>query len=118
MLKMMDRLRIDEGIRGLIRQLWKHCYKTEGCCQGGGDGSLSGHGILAYVLYVQNSGDGWFEENAEKYGLKKVENKSCCRYKVNKETKSGKKACNSCGAGIYGYVIYEGEKIKDYNPAL
>lgn len=114
MLEAMERLRVDEGIRGLIRQMWKHCYKIDGSCQGGGDGSLSGHGMLAYVLFEKDSGDDWFEENAEKYGLKKVKNKSCCRYKANRKTKSGKKVCGCCGAGIYGYVIYEGEEIKNF----
>lgn len=72
MLRTMDRLRIDENIRGLIRQMWKHCYRTQYSCQGGGN-RFNTHNTLAYMIFKKNRGDGWFEENAEKYGLKKIE---------------------------------------------
>lgn len=106
MLKTMNRLEIDKDIRGLIRQMWKHCYRTLYSCQGGGSGGISGHGLMAYVLF-QESGDGWFEENAERYGLKKCENHACCKHRKIK------KICGSCGAGINGYVIYQGKFLKD-----
>lgn len=117
MLNAMDRLDIDEGIRGLVRQLWKHCYKTVYSCDG--------HGALdAYVLFKE-SGDGWFEANAQNYGFAKVENKGCCAAEFEEEIrqygldpsgfKDQRKAC-SCGAGVNGYVLYKkGIKTKKQN---
>jgi hypothetical protein len=107
----MVRLEIDEGIRPLIKQLWKHCYRTSNSCDG--------HGSRAYVMFT--GGDGWFEKNAEKYGLSKVENKDCCNRKFQdeileqgldqKKFVDRGKACGYCGAGLNGNSIYRGIKI-------
>lgn len=79
MLRVMDKLDIDEGIRPLIRQLWKHCYRTSFSCEGrlkGYNDESKGehHSVSAYVVFKEGSGDGWFEENASKYGLESHKN--------------------------------------------
>lgn len=78
-LKVMDKLDIDEGIRPLIRQLWKHCYITFLSCEGWRNGyndesKGKHHSASAYVVFREGSGDGWFEENASKYGLEPHKN--------------------------------------------
>ena len=93
MLRTMEILRIDKGIRSLIRQLWKHCYRTFSSCEG--------HGEPGYVIV--KGGDGWFEENAEKYGLERYLQNECC-----KKTEDWMKCCEYCGAGVNGYEIYRG----------
>ncbi len=111
MLATMDRLKIDKEIRGLIRQLWKHGYRTIRSCDG--------HGSKGYVLLRE--GDGWFEKNSDRYGLIKIENKECCQREYEEEVKryclnpnsfvDKRKACK-CGAGVNGYSIYRGKLIK------
>lgn len=114
----MDKLNIDEGMRNLVRQLWKHNYRTVASCEG--------HGDRAEILLIDKSGDGWFESNAHKYGLSKQENSKCCNEEFEKEVlKYGlnprevidrRKACGECGAGVNGYVMYRGMLIS--NPPI
>jgi hypothetical protein len=108
----MDRLKIDEGIRELVGQLWKHCYRTMDSCEG--------HSSEAYIMFT--GGDGWFEENAQKYGLSKVENKDCCQKEFQDEVRrygldpkdfvDRRKTCG-CGAGVNGYSVYRGRLIQN-----
>ena len=110
MLATMEKLEIDNGIRELVRQLWKHCYVTTASCEG--DNSE------AYILFA--GGDGWFEENAPIYGLTKIENDVCCSKEFQDEVlKHGlnpkdfvdrRKTCG-CGAGVNGYSAYRGRLI-------
>ena len=103
----MDDLEIDEEIRLLIGQLWKHSYKTDKSC--------AGHGLEAYVLLT--GGDGWFEQNAGRYGLTKIDNGDCCCEEFEAEIKKygldpksvidRRKSCG-CGAGVNGYSVYRG----------
>ena len=112
MLATMDRLEIDEGIRGLVRQLWKHCYKTTDSCEG--------HGSKAYIMFT--GGDAWFEENAQKYGLSKVETNDCCDREFQDEVRKygsypkdfvdKRKTCG-CGAGVNGNSVYRGNLIQN-----
>ena len=103
MLTTMDKLEIDEGVRKLIRQLWKHCYKTTNSCDG--------HGSQAYIMFT--GGDGWFEDKALQYGLEKYVKNSCC------EKKDNGKCCEDCGAGINGNFIYRGILIQNpFKPEL
>ena len=107
----MERLEIDEGLQKLIRLLWKHCYKTTDSCEG--------HGSEAYIIVT--GGDGWFEANAAKYGLAKIENKDCCQKEFQEEVqKHGldprtfvdrRKTCG-CGAGVNGYSAYRGTLVQ------
>lgn len=114
----MERLEIDENIRDLICKLWKHGYKTDASCQGGGNG----HSKFAYVLFI--GGDGWFERNAERYGLSKSEHNSDCEIALEDfrkdvlsfgldpdDFKDTGKACRICGSGINGYSSYKGNLI-------
>ena len=103
----MNRLEIDEGIRDLVRQLWKHGYRTSYSCEGQSLYSCEGHNSLAYIT-LEGEGNGWFEDNARKYGLRKLENDTCC-----KELREGQKNCGFCGAGVNGYTIYEGRLIQN-----
>ncbi|MDP3026877.1 MAG: hypothetical protein Q8N63_04160 [Nanoarchaeota archaeon] len=64
----MDRLEIDEGARDLIKQMWRHGYKTSFSCEG--ERNFLGMKTGAYVEYEKGTGDGWFEKNAKEYGLK------------------------------------------------
>ncbi len=106
--KTMDRLKIAENIRDLIRQLWKHCYTTIDSCEG--------HDSEAYIMFTD--GDGWFEENASKYGLCKIENKDCCYSEFEEEVRSfgldpknfvdRRKTCG-CGAGVNRFSVYRGK---------
>ncbi|MBU0470817.1 MAG: hypothetical protein KKA62_01690 [Nanoarchaeota archaeon] len=95
MLRVMDELKIDSGIRGLIRQLWKHCYVTTDCCEG--------HGQEGYVLYKGNSGDGWFEKEAASLGFYEFPESDCCDKIAEKFPQY--KVCK-CGRGINGYKFY------------
>lgn len=88
----MSRLEIEEGIKDLLRQMWKHCYRTIYSCQGHPDRH-------AFVMF--KDGDGWFEENAARYGFRKQENSDCC--KNNRDVAN---CCGNCGAGIHGYTVY------------
>ncbi len=118
-LNTMNRLKIDEEIRGLIRQLWKHNYKTKFSC--------SGHSIEdeSYLVFMENTGDGWFEKNAEKYGLKYKEKHNCCDKvdKIDEELSkkypgySGAKFCRECGYAFNGMKRYDGTLVPDpFNP--
>ncbi|MBI4176767.1 MAG: hypothetical protein HY516_00205 [Candidatus Aenigmarchaeota archaeon] len=112
MLATMERLDIDKGIGELVRQLWKHCYKTTDSC--------AGRGSEAYVMFT--GGDGWFEKNASKYGLSGVENKDCCPGEFQEEIRKHgldpadyvdrRKACG-CGAGVNGYFVYRGTLVQN-----
>ena len=78
MLETMNRLEIDKGIRPLIRQLWKHCYRTLFSCEGfrkgeNDENKNKNHSDLSYIMFKE-SGDGWFEKNASRYGLKPFRN--------------------------------------------
>jgi len=70
MKKVMDKLEIDSGARPLFRQMLKHGYKTRHICEGHKKGIL-GKKFGAYVTFDKNTGDGWFEEHAGDYGLKR-----------------------------------------------
>lgn len=92
MLETMNRLKIDEGIRDLIRQLWKHNYRTNFSCEGHGRGR-------AYVTF-KGEGDGWFEERSSDYNFVRVENGNCC------EDGPTANFCGRCGAGKNGNTKY------------
>jgi len=105
----MDSLKIDEGMRDLVRQLWKHCYTGLQTCEG--------HEVKdAYVLFER--GDGWFENNAERFGLFKRESGLCCQEFIGEmkeyELQTGKKivekarVCLYCSAGMNGNTVYRG----------
>ncbi|MDP2628476.1 MAG: hypothetical protein Q8P15_01105 [Nanoarchaeota archaeon] len=110
-IKAMERLSIDSGMRTLIGNMWKHGYRTLNSCEG--------ESSEAYVMF--NGGDGWFEENASKYGLTKVENKACCQREFLEEVKKHnldpsmfvdrRKTCG-CGAGVNGNVVYRGQLMQ------
>ncbi|MDP3734119.1 MAG: hypothetical protein Q8R37_02730 [Nanoarchaeota archaeon] len=97
MLATMDMLEIDKGIRDLVRQLWKHCYRTISSCEG--------HGSEAYIMVT--GGDEWFENKALCYGLRKYTPNSCC------ETQTGR-CCNVCGAGLNKNSVYRGMLIQNH----
>ena len=114
-LETMQRLKIDEKIRGLVEQLWKHNYATTASCEG--------HDAReAYIAFT--GGDGWFEKNAQEYGLSKVENKDCClrearevqdeinKSGLSKDLPDRRKSCG-CGAGVNGYSVYKGNLIQN-----
>lgn len=95
MLATMNRLEIDEKIRNLMRQLWKHNYKTTASCKGH-------FPSRPYILFKE--GDGWFEKHAPNYGWEKFEKDSCCKdYEKNFPNEN---CCGQCGAGINGNTIY------------
>ncbi len=117
----MDRLEIDEGIRDLVRQLWKHNYRTIHSCQGHPEKKHAEQ----YVSFRRESGDGWFEQNAERLGFRRLYNYNCCSINefgfghglrigcgqrtINRKTVSVEKQyCGNCGAGINGVVAYTG----------
>ena len=109
----MDKLDIDNRIRNLIRQLWKHCYKTSNSCEG--------HGSEAYIMFT--GGNGWFEENAFKYSLAKVKNKDCCprefqdeirKYGLDPKNFVDKRKTCGCGAGINSNSVYRGKLIQNH----
>jgi hypothetical protein len=58
LVRAMDRLKIDEGIRPLIRQLWKHGYKTNYSCQGESSADNLGQSTAAYISILNGTGDG------------------------------------------------------------
>jgi hypothetical protein len=109
MLVTMNRLEIDIEMRDLIGQLWKHCYITIASCEGHSSSD-------AYVLLF--GGDGWFEKNSLRYGLRKIENGNCCNQEFLKyleeiqklgldpiKVPDKRKVCR-CGAGVNGYSCY------------
>jgi len=103
LLEKMDELNIEEGIRELIRELWKHDYKTRYSCQGHpGEKNI----IPAYVIFQEGYGDGWFEKNAKKFGLVKINKNPSCNCEEGLRTNSVR--CPKCGAGVYGNTVYEG----------
>lgn len=68
MKKAMDRMKIDEGARHLIRQMWKHGYKTKFSCSGHYcEKRIDVH--EPYIVFSAGTGDGWFEKNAAEFGL-------------------------------------------------
>lgn len=113
------KLKIDKNIRELIGILWEHNYQTTQSC--------GGHGSFAYLTIKENTGDGWFEENAELWGFKKIENGECCglqqfsefqeffkfkEYNPSSNMKySGSVSCKTCGAGMNGIIVYRGRLI-------
>lgn len=110
--QIMDKLEIDIGLRRLVKKLWDHKYKTIQSC--------AGHGKEAYVMVLD--GDGWFESNSYKWGLKKYENGDCCTMvieEIQKECNFNRRkiadkgrTCICCGAGINGYSIYRGYLVQ------
>jgi len=113
MLATMEKLEIDKGIRELVRQLWKHCYRTANSCEGH-------HGSESYIMLT--GGDGWFEDNAHKYGLSKIKNSDCChkefeneirKYDLNPKDFIDKRKTCGCGAGINGFSVYRGMLIQN-----
>lgn len=101
MLKVMEKLNIDEDIRGLIGKLWKHLYKTSYSCSGH---QYDGKFTEAYVIFQEGSGDDWFERNALDFGLKRTYNDPCCNQSLRRNSAS----CSKCGAGVNGYAVYRG----------
>ncbi len=71
MSKTMDRLEIDDGIRGLVGKLWKHGYKTLYSCEGHKPRVIDGEMDIntRYISYVKGTGDGWLEKNASELGF-------------------------------------------------
>lgn len=69
---LMDKLEIDKDIRLLIKQLWKHGYKTQYSCSGHYFDSLGVSIFGSYLTLFKKTGDGWFESNALNYGLRRV----------------------------------------------
>lgn len=116
MLQAMNNLKIDEDARGLIRQLWKHNYKTIFSCSGHNTQGIPPSN--AYLVYWENTGDGWFEKNAEKYNLKETSEGPCCENvrKIDQEfvEKYGKAKTNfcwDCGHWFNGRKSYYGTLI-------
>lgn len=112
----MENLKIDENARGLIKQLWKHNYKTIFSCSGHNTPGIPPQN--AYLVYWENTGDGWFEKNAEKYGLIEAKEGPCCEKvkKIDEEfvEKYGKKKTNfcwDCGYWFNGRKAYHGTLI-------
>jgi hypothetical protein len=105
MQKTMDNLIIDNGIRDLIRQMWKHNYQTKYSCEGHSKFNS------AYVMFNSDSGDGWFEKNSSLYGLSKREYNSCCELFLKEYNDSN--CCGECGAGINGNTMYAGRLINN-----
>lgn len=99
MLKTMDELNIDEGIRDLVRQVWKHNYKTRYSCEGHNDNE-------GYILL--KGGDKWLDENSKHYGLKKSSNNFCCEREIYSSI-----CCEKCGAGVNGYSVYRGFLVQN-----
>lgn len=109
---LINRLEIDPNLQPLIRQLWKHCYRTIHSCEG--------HGEPAYIAFWEQSGDGWFEKNAKNYGFIKRVKHDCClviekilRMKQNRQLDSPQRKagyCVKCGSGLSGVVAYDGNQ--------
>ena len=95
MLRVMDELKIDDGIRDLIRQLWKHCYVTTECCEG--------HEREGFIIYKEGTGDGWFETYAPLFAFYQYPRLSCCNKIAEKYPDY--KVCK-CGHGINGHKFY------------
>ncbi len=111
-LNTMNNLGIDEGIRGLVKQLWKHNYRTKFSCDGHNEPDNS------EIIFFENTGDGWFEENAQKYGLHENKEGPCCENvrKIDTEWSKnyGKEKTNfcwECGHWFNGYKKYSGSLI-------
>lgn len=116
----MKKLKIDKNIQELIEILWEHNYRTAQSCEGHNDN-------LAYLTIKENTGDGWFEKNSEKYGLRKIENGECCGLQQFSEIREffnfkeshpnskiryfGSQSCGFCGAGMNGFIAYRGRLI-------
>ena len=69
MKRAMERMNIDEGIRDVVKTLWKHGYHTIYSCQGHEPSERDAEGTVRYVSYKTGTGDGWFEENGYKLGF-------------------------------------------------
>jgi hypothetical protein len=113
-IRTMDDLGIDQGIRGLVGQLWKHNYKTKFSC--------SGHNIPgeSEIILFDKTGDGWFEKNADKYGLKEIKENDCCETtrKIDEKfiQEYGKRKtdfCWECGYWFNGFKRYAGTLIPE-----
>jgi hypothetical protein len=100
--KVMDRLQIDFDMRHLIREMWQHGYRTLYSCRG--------HAREGYVIFEECFGDGWFEENAQSYGLKKMEDHNCQHELDPWLIKNNilPKTCPKCGSGLNGKIVYKG----------
>jgi len=97
-------LNTDIGIRGLISKLWEHDYVTKSSCNGH-------NGKPGYVVVKKGTGDGWFEENSQKYGLTRMANQDSCNESHHPGYESEYKnwfACPTFDGGINGHVIYRG----------
>ena len=93
----LERYKIDREIRPLIALLWAKGYETNYSC--------SGHGVhSAYISYDANSGNGWFERNAHKFGLS-LRGDENCKHLVREKDK----CCPRCGAGLNRNVVYSGK---------
>ncbi len=104
----MQKLKIDEGIVPLIRQLWKHNYKTHMSCEGHNSEIDSEH-KKPFIIIYPNTGDNWFEQNATTYGLNNLNlnsKKPCC---ISEPTSA--RFCNHCGSSLQGLIKYGGEKL-------
>lgn len=101
--ELMDKLKIDPGLREIISRLWEHGYETFDSCEG--------HGRHPAYL-VLNKGDGWFEQNAGHFGLEKHINQPdcpCCNGTPSHlEWPANKVCCKICGAGVNCFVVYRG----------
>jgi hypothetical protein len=112
MTRTMDRLEIDEGSRPLLRQLWKHNYRTVHSCQG----NHPENPREGYIGYRKETGDGWFEINCKRYGFEKLDNLPCCLFQNQAPIRIGKNwyypiapkgnYCPHCKAGINGMSTY------------
>lgn len=98
LLKILD---IDPKMKPLVTQLWRHGYATLASCEGGDD-----HPNKKYIAFLEDTGDGWFERNARRYGLKKLERDTCCDY-----ASDNAKFCPRCMAGVNGAVAYREESL-------
>jgi len=101
--KTMDKLKIDYPIRSLIKQLWKHNYKTVYSCSGHTNRSQK------YLVITEGFGDGWFDKNFRSYCFEKVNNSYCCSETLIKTPDANFCAC--CSSGFNGLVTYMGKSV-------
>ena len=103
LIRVMDSFVIDHDIRGLVQKMWKHGYSTLFSCKA--QHSYRDYDV-AYILFDEKSGDGWFEKNSWRYGINKINNSDCCQ-------DEGATCCPECGAGMNGFAVYRGRLISD-----
>ena len=89
---LMDEMNIDDGLRTLISQMLKHGYDTWFSCEGHENSE-------PYISFRKGTGDGFFEKEAPKYGLKLKKPSSCC-------TENKERFCGKCGASKELPVFY------------